>query len=272
MTNSQRIGLVCLTIIVLVILVFSLYNQVSEPNHAILLDHRRLDIQWGTTFSGVSSSNVRKDNCPYFDTYEEADKIDFKVNHKRTCEITREYFPSEYELHHAEFAASVAKIDGWQEREWAVLNFTTSPQELDYAVRWMTRVNVRMASDENPSLHPDDTELLSRFIITEKCEGHAPVKATEYIEPLTIHGRNPFSYLNCEIYWKNDFYDKRLKPVSHLLKEIQNLDYVLLHGKGHSRVHDNYYLFDAGTSRYDSGIWWLLCGYFQVLLAQVTFI
>lgn len=267
----QRTAFKILMLIFALTLAFSIYNHAHISASNVMrsfqhVDHRRLDggIEWGHSFSGVSSTNVRKDNCPYFDTYEEANKIPLRVHHKRNCETTREYFPSDYELRHMEFAASVVKIENWQEEEYALLNFTSSPEELDFAVRWMARINAHMASDVIQSPHLDDTALLSRFIVTEKCEGHAPVKVTEYIEPLSIHGRDPFAYLNCEAFWKKDFYNQRLKPVAHMFKGIQSLDYVLLHGKGHARGLHNYYLFDAGTSRYDSGIWWLLCGYFQV--------
>ena len=42
------------------------------------------------------------------------------------------------------------------------------------------------------SVHPDDAEYMSKFVLTTTCEGGASYQSTEWIEPLSVHARHPF--------------------------------------------------------------------------------
>lgn len=129
----------------------------------------------------------------------------------------------------------------------------------------------------------DDLEYLSRFKVTRKCVGEIGHSWWEYIEPLSVHARHPHS-LQC---W-------RLRdniPESPTLPSVSKLtvDYVLLqtrndilgnfhhiHNSQHNQNHSHpsrfppkeysphSFMFDAGTSRFDSSLYWFLCAYEQV--------
>jgi len=121
-----------------------------------------------------------------------------------------------------------------------------------------------LSSDENIPVHADDMEFLSRFHITKICPTHTE-EWDEFIEPLTIHARHPHAFASCgNGQMGNHHHDPR---VPHTY--IQDTAYVLLQNdydlQRHTKhlKHAQHYFLDAGTSTFDSSLFWFTCGYAQ---------
>ena len=112
-----------------------------------------------------------------------------------------------------------------------------------------------------------DLQFLSRFNVIKKCPNVPPVTWMEWIEPISIHARNPFSLLNCMDINK----EKLAIQYPHLANLIHqtslvNTDHILLsypHDNGKHNTISRNYLFDAGTSTFETSLWWFLCLYRQ---------
>ena len=86
---------------------------------------------------------------------------------------------------------------------------------------------------------------------------------------LTVHARHPYSLFACPGISRKPYYTKELaaRKVS-----LVNSDYVLLQSSAMHHMHSHAggthnYLFDGGTSRFDSSIWWFFCAYAQRLVS-----
>ena len=138
----------------------------------------------------------------------------------------------------------------------------------------MTRVGERM---KYPSRFADgfegdnevDRQYLSRFNITRKCP-RRPLKTwIEWIEPISLHGRNPFSLLTCDGHNKSKIYKRYPLFVEVIQKStLINTDHILLSSRSGNKVQSTIrsgssYLFDAGTSTFQSSLWWFICMYGQ---------
>lgn len=146
-----------------------------------------------------------------------------------------------------------------------------------------------------------DREFLSRFEFTRTCTSHGPAgeraadattvtKWTEWIEPVGITARHPFGFATCrqsqQYYNTGGSRNKNGKAKPRVGRS--NVDYVLLQsGAGlHRQTHTSsgrrirgkdkeqllqaqapskHYLFDAGTSTFDSSLFWFTCAFSQVL-------
>jgi hypothetical protein len=51
----------------------------------------------------------------------------------------------------------------------------------------------RVSASDVSLTHPDDDKYLSKFLVTTTCKGRSPEHWVEWIEPLTVHARHPFS-------------------------------------------------------------------------------
>ena len=123
-----------------------------------------------------------------------------------------------------------------------------------------------------------DTMYLSRFNITRECLNGPRVTWTEWIEPLSIHARHPFSlydYRCIDANTKKKVLDHPLYA-AHIQGSDSNMstDHILLshqhtslarygNSKGTGASHSRNYLFDAGTSTFQSSLWWFTCMYLQ---------
>ena len=132
---------------------------------------------------------------------------------------------------------------------------------------------------EEPAVHPDDEEYLSKFVLTRTCEGEqtAPQQWVEWIEPLSVHARHPFGMSHCT--YNNRVYGEEIAKsgVPNIQQEsIFSVDYVLLQSAASLPAFEvtsspapsvrktKSVLFDAGTSRFDSSLFWFTCGFSQV--------
>jgi hypothetical protein len=112
----------------------------------------------------------------------------------------------------------------------------------------------------------EDYMYLSRFRVTKCC--HSPRRNftwNEWIEPITVHGRHPFSVSECKYKDVDDLFSKRENYYG--ATSIYNVDYILTQSaasfknKTSSRVRK--FLFDAGTSTFESSLTWFTCAYSQ---------
>ena len=249
---------------------------------------------WGRVFPGLSSSNVVLDCeyehyaicCSNLSTKKnvtEKPLSDDTLDHLRkskNCVLTRRYTPSQYELSQQNKAIEIQAVADYDNRKAALIEFISSEGEIDASIRWLARVKSRMNGNNKP--HHDDLKYLSYFNVTQKCPGNAHGKHwIEWIEPLTVHARNPFSLklTNDSFHAKVSAYKYKGSDLSD--QEVENIksaslidpDFVLLKSSHHmdrysvtdKGIEKNYrYMFDAGTSRFDSSLWWFTCGYEQV--------
>jgi hypothetical protein len=138
---------------------------------------------------------------------------------------------------------------------------------------------------------------LSRFEVTRTCSDAATVnvvtKWTEWIEPIGITARHPFGFGKCRpaapYYNSNGEHNPSKKNKPRVGRS--DVDYVLLqsgaalyrhsHSASGRRMRANgggsgsrgapaapkHYMFDAGTSTFDSSLFWFTCAYSQVRLS-----
>ena len=116
-----------------------------------------------------------------------------------------------------------------------------------------------------------DWKYLSRFVVTLECENGFETSWNEWIEPLTLHARHPFFAIeNTTKLW---LHGKSPANFDYMM----NVDYILLQSAtsqyNHTANFDasggpaKHFLFDVGSSTWDSSSWWYTCGYNQVRVA-----
>jgi hypothetical protein len=125
------------------------------------------------------------------------------------------------------------------------------------------------------SLTADDFEYLSYFNVSKYCSKNKLMKNwIEWIEPLTMHARYPFAYGDLSYMYLEDKAAKELNTVLPV-RNLVNIDYILFQNGEHIpkvKINSNNqiessskYMFDAGTSRFDSSLVWFTCAYDQVI-------
>lgn len=186
-------------------------------------------------------------------------------------------------------------------RSHALLKYVTSDEYIRNSTTWLERVRVRMSSPENLPETPVDREYLSRFEYTRTCSDRTTVdvvtKWTEWIEPIGITARHPFGFGKCRpaapYYNANGEHNSSGKAKPRVGRS--DVDYVLLQSGAalHQHAHSHtgrrfrtskgggggggggsarnsyqpapkHFMFDAGTSTFDSSLFWFTCAYSQV--------
>jgi len=207
------------------------------------------------------------------------------------CNITRSYESSPYEKEMLAMAWMLRNISDWKERTDRLKSIILSDDMVSDSRNWLKRVKWHM--HRSHSRHPytdayaqSDAHYLSRYRIKRVCNIESFSRDwIEWIEPLTIHARHPFGMNTCRKVRGNPSVDR------------SNVDYVLLTSGEHlheSRVGTSrlrsgsgsgsgsvsvrggkanyidvngpprHYLLDAGTSTFDSSLWWFTCAYSQM--------
>lgn len=210
---------------------------------------------------------------------------DMKFPHRlKNCEVKREYISSPYEQRHLMKALEIQQISSEDERRSLLLSFMF--QDFPHVNRWLKRIKDHVVLSTSPIPNEDDFEYLSRFKVTRIC-GHNYINEYswyEWIEPITIYARHPFSYTKCPPYGFNltttetgsyeIYYQGRIQTIDYNPALI-NTDYVLLQNALELNESNRYsmsrrdripkrYLFDTGSYTFDSSIMWFLCSYLQV--------
>lgn len=186
---------------------------------------------------------------------------------KAKCETTKKYISSPQEIRDFEKALMIETIKDPQQKFDALLQYVTSAEIVRNSTTWLARVKEHMSSPHPPNANHIDKEFLSRFEITRKC-GDEVDTWTEWIEPITITARHPFGFGRCRNTWQ--YYKTSVRAGR------SDTDYVLLQsgaslynhthtgsGKRIAKRNNKHYLFDAGTSTFDSSLFWFTCGYSQ---------
>ena len=263
-------------------------------------------IEWGASFgTNVTSYNARLDcsydgwpTCCAMLNYTSG--VQEKTSHtnqqiassSQECTLKKVYFPSKYEISHYEKSKQIAALSAnITVRQAALAKFAI--EDFPHSSRWLARVKLRMQHGGDVVPTDDDHTYLSKFEITKTCPGrdHLTESWFEWIEPLTVHGRHPFAFMNCILEVVPGHKEFADNWDGHLKTAIESGDYVLLQSGGalhnetsikrhaHSRVaaHRNHhaehsvahtsthnYFFDSGTSTFRSSLNWFLCAYAQV--------
>jgi len=237
--------------------------------------------------------------CGLLDPTEEGSTNANQTDHQRVekrdstatsgvCTITKEYVSSPYEEKNFAKAEALQNIADTTERTNALIQFIR--EEIPASHAWLDRVKKHMDSEVVPEATKDDLEYLSRFQMTKTCTGaysHLSSSWVEWIEPLTVHARHPFAMQGC----KSSVYTPEQK-LEFRNTQVQSLDYILIKSgqelheatalsrHNHTRLvpHRNQntvhradhiqsrnFMFDAGTSTFESSLKWFLCAYLQVI-------
>ena len=159
----------------------------------------------------------------------------------------------------------------------ALLGYVTSAESVANATSWLARVKEHMRSERIPVETSIDREFLSRFEYTQTCAGVVTARWTEWIEPLTVTARHPFGFGNCRP--ANAAFSEAKAP----RRPRSDVDYVLLQSGAQlqrrqrslgpsnaqsrsaklNKKPQKHLLFDAGTSTFDSSLYWFTCAYSQ---------
>jgi hypothetical protein len=128
------------------------------------------------------------------------------------CQIKKEYLPSAYETAHYEKARDLSKIKDEKTRRDALIAFMFD--DIQHSNIWLERVRVRMQANNITTTYNDE-KYLSKFLVTQTCSDALGKTATtswfEWIEPITVHMRHPFSFTECfpgwspMPYWVSEF-------------------------------------------------------------------
>ena len=204
-------------------------------------------------------------------------------NSHPNCTFHREYIPSAYEEKHIRWASEFNSHANIAVRAEHVVRRIM--EDMDDAAIWLARVKVHMTADPMKPINAtkEDYEYLSRFIVTKTC-AHRSESWEEWIEPLTIHARHPYSIIPCILdnripkYYPNLSklrYSESFKNLSKF--QVTQFDYIITQSNLNLKrgavysddnhlytTHPKHYLFDAGTSTFLSSLSLFLCAYLQV--------
>jgi hypothetical protein len=217
------------------------------------------------------------------------------------CYLVKEYIPSKYEMKHFKKTSDLTLIQDETERTHALLNFVFV--DFPDSLKWIERVRLHMANPEEP-VTEEDEYYLSKFKQTRSCypASSVPVSALssssppitdqpptvttwyEYIEPLTLHNRDPRSFAVAARTVFRGRWMTQDGTTMHIPRgsDIIQMDHILLH-KLDDIVREKYhhhaiyngtmkhyiadpkmYMFDAGSKEFWSSTMWFVCGYIQV--------
>ena len=254
---------------------------------------KRKLFEWGHTFggSGAKSENLQYD-CTHngqpicCDLLKDDDRSppvatgDMSVT-VPACVIKKVYVSSPYETRHMEIAAELNTILDFDQRKNAFVKHVRA--DVNASTIWLDLVHQHMQSENDPPVTAEHLEYMSRFQVTKSCTGartHHSSSWIEWIEPLSIHARHPFALGRCGGVYE-EYPGVALQSSDHVLvhsgKSIHEATALTRHNHTKFVAHRNHhtehrgshlqtrnYLFDAGTSTFDSSLKWFLCAYLQV--------
>jgi hypothetical protein len=169
----------------------------------------------------------------------------------------------------------------------ALLNYVTSPESVANSTSWLERVKQHMSSENIPEETEADKEYLSRFEFSEICDGKVVEQWNEWIEPITVTARHPFGFGNCrpahQIFSENKAPRKPRSDVDYVLlqsgKQLDKQEKIIINNNNNNmkmkmknpnrndKIKENrprkHFMFDAGTSTFDSSLYWFTCAYSQ---------
>ena len=165
------------------------------------------------------------------------------------CTYIKAYVPSPYEEEQFSLARLFDSIHNNTLRRKAITDYLSSDKNVNQSYLWTNRVADRMKYPLK-YIHLDyddiDVTYLSRFNITRQCPQHPAVTWIEWIEPLSIHARHPFSLLRY-LQFSDRNVKKGLGDLSHQFSNaiersgfsatinqvsLVNVDHILVHHHG----------------------------------------
>lgn len=300
-STQQFQTLSLIMIVVLLVLVCILKLGISDRDS---LEERNASevIRWGKSFGGLAASENVKFDCTFNGhptccaLLEPVENLGLRESKDvrrvggmtGVCTITKQYIPSQYEVSHLAKAFELDTIANVTERKRQLISFINA--DIDASNIWLGRVKEHMSSENVPHTK-HDLKYLSRFEFTKTCTGvfaYMSSKWYEWIEPITVHARHPFSMKICP---PDNVYTNESLSKMKFSSELEGMDYVLLksghelheatvlsrhnhtkfanHHNQHSHhrvdhIQSRNFVFDAGTSTFDSSMVWFLCAYVQV--------
>lgn len=286
-------------VICVVLILFGHLKMAQYHNHQQILSSRRLSIadsvfdlvhrslfEWGNTFGVVIESHYNNLHCqspvngqPLCCELVNKDLNKLyprpPVKHDRSrlnththCHTKKTYIPSEYEVSHFNKAVEIQKLNDELHRRDMLLDFFF--EDIPHANIWLERVKVHMAS-RNVTPTDEDYKYLSRYEVKRECGVHSE-SWIEWIEPLVAQARHPFSIKACnmgnKMYHKpHEEYAKRADQLKHPTDGLCNVDYVLLQDDNHLPKASSRFFLDAGTSTFNSGMFWFICSYIRRMIS-----
>ena len=289
--------------------VFFLLGRYVSTQDRIITEKIEVDrgVHWGTIFGGLNSWIIGDRSCVLDTGY--SDNHHMILSHRNDpCTYIKEYVPSPYEEEQFSLARRFDSINNNNARRKALTDYLSSDKNVNQSFQWTNRVADRMKYPlKYSNRDPDDIDVmyLSRFNITRQCPQHPAVTWIEWIEPLTVHARHPFSLLE-QLRLPDRMRTEALGNISHqftkaiaksgfsaIINQVNliNVDHILVHHRGISGSdHENdatrniqshhskpslqkqpppttnqqsgrNYMFDAGTSGFESSLWWFTCMY-----------
>ena len=187
------------------------------------------------------------------------------------CHEVSTYISSPYEIDQLQKATEFEDIKDEYVAFQNFTNFITSDLELNNSFLWVTRVMHRQRYPFEPASTQQleiDHKYLSRFNRTLICGDTIVDSWLDWIEPISLHGRHPYSIYLCMHITKG--YRAQYPQYFQGMVDytpVQNTDYILMktpHSNAVKYVSPSLnFLFDAGTSIYSSSLLWLNCIYKQ---------
>ena len=179
-----------------------------------------------------------------------------------------------------EIAAELNTILDFDQRKNAFVKHVRA--DVNASTIWLDLVHQHMQSENDPPVTAEHLEYMSRFQVTKTCSGahtHHSSSWIEWIEPLSIHARHPFALGRCGGVYE-EYPGVALQSSDHVLvhsgKSIHEATALTRHNHTKFVAHRNHhtehrgshlqtrnYLFDAGTSTFDSSLFWFTCAYSQ---------
>jgi hypothetical protein len=135
-----------------------------------------------------------------------------------------------------------------------IIAFVTSESELKSNKLWLDRVHERMTNMLENDINEVDLKYLSRYNMTKTCQNS--VKSWfEWIEPLTIHSRHPFSFISAIIQGhKREDLSRTLPTYATSQKDVFSVDHILVqsgpsfHHRHTSHRRFSTFIIDAGNT------------------------
>eukprot|EP01040_Poterioochromonas_malhamensis_P013134 gene13134-14417_t len=200
--------------------------------------------------------------------------------HRNPCKVSRQYKPSVYEERHKSLVERIHAMREKEEWERYLEIRKMLYEEYDDSIKVLKLVKKHMSAPHRSNFTDTssaENHYLSRFLVTKSCAGGGSHTWVEYIEPLLFFARDIRGFLAAaEMRDPVLVSNSQEKIASYLGPDVASTDYylvsrdyVLLQDSGSlafSRPHSNtarHFLFDAGSSSFNTSLAWMLCAYQQ---------
>ena len=199
-------------------------------------------------------------------------------HHRGPCKVSRQYKPSAYEERHRSLVERIHAMREKEEWQRYLEIRKIIYEEYDASIKVLKLVKKHMSAPQRGNFSDAasaESEYLSRFIVTRSCGNGVNHTWVEYIEPLSFFARDVRGYVVAAELHRDPgiVVSSKGKIPSYLDRvdaSILSREFVLLQdsnsvafSRPHSGSTARHFLFDAGSSSFDTSLAWMLCGYQQ---------